>query len=198
MDVIALRKESGSVTGSVHLNGFEQERTSFLRSSGYVEQFDVQSPELTVRETVAFSARLRLDSNHPELKEDEDKLRFVDSILKLLELINIEKVQVGSYDEGGLSFEQRKRLAIAVELAGSPSILFLDEVRSEAAAHSLPTYMSAFAHNDPSCFLHFSRHRDLMHAPQFSSCDFSKESPTLVARCARPSTSLHRPYSKCL
>jgi len=51
MDVIAMRKISGSITGKIELNGFEQERTSFLRSSGYVEQFDVQQPELTVRET---------------------------------------------------------------------------------------------------------------------------------------------------
>ena len=139
MDVIAMRKESGTVTGEVRLNGFEQERISFLRSSGYVEQFDVQSPELTVRETVAFSARLRLDSSHPDLKEDEDKLRFVDSILKLLELTPIENTQVGSYDEGGLAFEQRKRLAIAVELAGSPSILFLDEVRLKLVAYAFLT-----------------------------------------------------------
>lgn len=123
-----MRKESGEITGDIRLNGFEQERISFLRSSGYVEQFDIQTPQLTVRETVAFSARLRLDSENPETREDEDKMRFVDSILRMLELTPIEKFQVGSYEEGGLTFEQRKRLAIAVELAGSPSVLFLDEV----------------------------------------------------------------------
>ena len=39
-----MRKVSGEITGKIELNGFEQERTSFLRSSGYVEQFDVQQP----------------------------------------------------------------------------------------------------------------------------------------------------------
>ena len=42
MDVIALRKTSGTITGDVLLNGFPQEEVSFRRCSGYVEQFDVQ------------------------------------------------------------------------------------------------------------------------------------------------------------
>ena len=130
MDVIAMRKTSGSITGKIELNGFEQERTSFLRSSGYVEQFDVQQPELTVRETVAFSARLRLDVNNPAIGDDATKMRFVDHILEMMELTNIQTLQVGSFEEGGLTFEQRKRLAIACELAGSPSVIFLDEPTS--------------------------------------------------------------------
>lgn len=55
--------------------------------------------------------------------------QFVDSIIKMFELTPLKDAQVGTTDEGGLSFEQRKRLSIAVEFAASPSILFLDEVR---------------------------------------------------------------------
>mmetsp|Transcript_3324 Transcript_3324/g.5465 ORF Transcript_3324/g.5465 Transcript_3324/m.5465 type:complete len:1454 (+) Transcript_3324:67-4428(+) len=130
MDVIAMRKTSGTITGNIELNGHEQERTSFLRSSGYVEQFDVQSPELTVRETVEFSGRLRLDANDPAISDDETKLKFVDHVLEIMELTDIATLQVGSFEEGGLTFEQRKRLAIACELAGSPSVIFLDEPTS--------------------------------------------------------------------
>jgi len=130
MDVIAMRKTSGSITGKIELNGFEQERISFLRSSGYVEQFDVQQPELTVRETVTFSARLRLDVNNPAIGDDVTKMKFVDHVLEIMELTDIQMLQVGSFEEGGLSFEQRKRLAIACELAGSPSVIFLDEPTS--------------------------------------------------------------------
>jgi len=39
MDVIALRKGSGNISGTVLLNGFPQEPISFRRCSGYVEQF---------------------------------------------------------------------------------------------------------------------------------------------------------------
>ena len=71
--MIALRKTTGTIQGDVRLNGFEQEKISFRRCSGYVEQFDVQSPQLTVRETVLFSARLRLNSEDPNLASDEIK-----------------------------------------------------------------------------------------------------------------------------
>jgi ABC-type multidrug transport system ATPase subunit len=134
MDVIALRKQSGITTGNVYLNGFPQDGRSFRRSSGYVEQFDVQSPELTVRETVVFSARLRLDPNVVE--DDKKKLEFCDQILKEVELSSLEGSLVGTDETGGLSFEQKKRLSIAVELAASPSVLFLDEPTSGLDARS--------------------------------------------------------------
>lgn len=130
MDVVAMRKESGTIEGEIRLNGFLQERQSFLRCSGYVEQFDVQQPELTVRETVIFCAKLRLDVNDPNIGSDETKIRFAEHVLETMELTSIQNLQVGSYEEGGLSFEQRKRLAIACELAGSPSVIFLDEPTS--------------------------------------------------------------------
>lgn len=126
MDVISLRKVSGNITGEVRMNGFLQEKVSFLRSSGYVEQFDVQQAELTVRETVAFSALLRLDSNNPVTKDRKGKMQFVDYVLDTMGLTVIQNLPVGNYTEGGLTFEQRKRLAIAVELAASPSVIFLD------------------------------------------------------------------------
>jgi ABC-type multidrug transport system ATPase subunit len=110
------------------LNGYEQEKISFRRCSGYVEQFDVQSPQLTVRETVLFSARLRLNSQDPNLAGDEIKQKYTDQVLSILELTSLANCVVGTDGEGGLSFEQRKRLSIAVELAASPSIIFLDEV----------------------------------------------------------------------
>ena len=124
--MIALRKRSGKITGEVFLNGFEQDPISFRRCSGYVEQFDVQSPELTVRETVLFSARLRLDTRNMRSEDQIDS--YVDHIIDDVELSELSGSLVGSGDGAGLSFEQKKRLSIAVELAASPSILFLDEV----------------------------------------------------------------------
>ena len=85
---------------------------------------------MNVRETVAFCARLRLDGTDPAVGGVEGKLRYVDHVLETMELTDIQNLQVGSYEEGGLTFEQRKRLAIACELAGSPSVLFLDEPTS--------------------------------------------------------------------
>ena len=115
MDVLALRKSSGEITGEICLNGHPQEEKSFRRCMGYVEQFDTQSPELTIRETCDFSAKLRLDETDPAVTP-ESIGKFVDQTLSMLELTNIQDLQVGSDDAGGLSFEQRKRLSIAVEL----------------------------------------------------------------------------------
>jgi ABC-type multidrug transport system ATPase subunit len=131
MDVIAMRKTSGTIQGEVRLNGYLQDEDIFRRCSGYVEQFDVQTPQLTIRETVLFSARLRLDER--KVNSDAEKVDFCDHVLKTLELTAISDRLVGSDEEGGMSFEQRKRLSIAVELAASPSILFLDEVRCRMA-----------------------------------------------------------------
>lgn len=126
-DVIALRKKTGTVRGDVLLNGFPQDPISFRRCSGYVEQFDVQSPQLTVMETILFSARLRLDSSFTS--ESHVIVNYVQKIMREMELSNIPNALVGTDETGGLSFEEKKRLSIAVELAASPSVLFLDEVR---------------------------------------------------------------------
>jgi ABC-type multidrug transport system ATPase subunit len=104
MDVLSLRKTGGKVKGDVRVNGHTQEANTFRRMSGYVEQFDVQSPQLTIRETVEFSTKMRLDESIPV----ETKLKFSEKILDMLELNSIGHLLVGS-DTGGLSFEQRKR-----------------------------------------------------------------------------------------
>ena len=136
MDVLSLRKASGEVTGDIRVNGHPQEANSFRRMTGYVEQFDVQSPQLTVRETVEFSAKMRLDEAVPI----ESKLAFVDHVLAMLELDTISGFLVGN-DTGGLSFEQKKRLSIAVELAANPACIFLDEPTSGLDARAASIVM---------------------------------------------------------
>lgn len=80
-----------------------------------------------MREALEFSALLR----QPRGISREDKLKYVDVILDLLEMHDIENCLVGTPGEAGLSIEQRKRLTIGVELVAKPSILiFLDEPTS--------------------------------------------------------------------
>jgi len=139
MDVIAMRKNTGSITGEILVNGFPQEEDAFRRVTGYVEQFDVQAPELTVRETVTFSARLNLESS----VDNETMEQYVNSVLGTLELTDLENCLVGNDEEGGLTFEQRKRLSVAIELAGSPSIIFLDEPTSGLDARAAAIVVKA-------------------------------------------------------
>ena len=108
------------------MNGHAKKQKTFLRVSGYVEQLDVHAPGATVAEAVAFSANLRLDAGVAQTQRDA----FCEQVLALMELTDIKGKLVGSLTTGGLSFEQRKRLTMAVELASNPAILFLDEPTS--------------------------------------------------------------------
>lgn len=63
----------------------------------------------------------------PGTVSKEDREKWVDTVLDLLELRPIENLMVGTPSTGGMSFEQKKRVSIGVELAANPAILFLDE-----------------------------------------------------------------------
>jgi energy-coupling factor transporter ATP-binding protein EcfA2 len=78
---------------------------------------------ILAREAVEFSAALRLARDVTVATRAE----WVKSVLSMLELTPLENTIVGDEASGGMSFEQKKRLSIAVELAANPSILFLDE-----------------------------------------------------------------------
>jgi ABC-type multidrug transport system ATPase subunit len=125
LDVLAQRKTEGSINGSILVDG-RPLSISFQRSAGYCEQLDVHEPLATVREALEFSALLRQSRTTPR----EEKLKYVDTIIELLEMHDIENNLIGTAG-AGLSVEQRKRLTIGVELVSKPSILiFLDEPTS--------------------------------------------------------------------
>ncbi|KAF1846592.1 uncharacterized protein K460DRAFT_335726 [Cucurbitaria berberidis CBS 394.84] len=125
MDVLAQRKTDGTIKGSILVDG-KPVSLSFQRSAGYCEQLDVHERMATVRESLEFAALLRQSREIPKA----DKLRYVDSIIELLELHDIEHTLIG-VPGNGLTVEQRKRVTIGVELVAKPEILlFLDEPTS--------------------------------------------------------------------
>jgi ATP-binding cassette, subfamily G (WHITE), member 2, SNQ2 len=125
LDVLAQRKTDGTIRGSIMVDG-RPLSVSFQRSAGYCEQMDVHEPLATVREALEFSALLRQGRDVPK----EEKLRYVETIINLLEMRDIEHTLIGKVG-AGLTVEQRKRLTIGVELVSKPSILiFLDEPTS--------------------------------------------------------------------
>ncbi|KAI7221258.1 pleiotropic drug resistance protein, ABC superfamily [Hortaea werneckii] len=125
LDVLAQRKTEGTIKGSVMVDG-RPLPVSFQRSAGYCEQLDIHEPLATVREALEFSALLRQSQETPK----ERKLAYVQTIIDLLEMRDIEHSLIGT-SQAGLSVEQRKRLTIGVELVSKPSILiFLDEPTS--------------------------------------------------------------------
>lgn len=114
MDVLAARKTEGDITGDISLNG-KPISISFQRTTGYCEQLDVHLPTSTVREALEFSALLR----QPRGLSQQEKLAYVDVIIDLLELRDLEHAIVG-VPGAGLGVEQRKRLTIGVELVTRP------------------------------------------------------------------------------
>lgn len=154
LDVLADRVTMGVVTGDMFVNGVARDN-SFQRKTGYVQQQDVHLQTSTVREALEFSALLR----QPEHISREEKIAYVDEVVKILEMETYENAVVGVPGEG-LNVEQRKRLTIGVELAARPELLlFLDEPTSgldSQTAWSICSLMRKLANNGQAilCTIH--------------------------------------------
>lgn len=70
MDVLAGRKTGGYIEGDIRISGFPKKQETFARVSGYCEQNDIHSPQVTVHESLIYSAFLRL----PKEVSNEDKM----------------------------------------------------------------------------------------------------------------------------
>ena len=133
LDVLAQRKNMGTVEGTITVNGKPVEDVNLPAISAYCEQMDQHMPWSTVRECIAMSGRLRL----PETVSDEQVEAFVDNILAVLDLTASADLLVGNAGTpGALPAGARKLLTIGVELASNPAILFLDEPTSGLDAQS--------------------------------------------------------------
>ncbi|XP_076900742.1 pleiotropic drug resistance protein 3-like isoform X4 [Bidens hawaiensis] len=139
LDVLSGRKTSGTVEGEIKIGGYPKVQDTFARISGYCEQTDVHSPQITIEESVIFSAWLRL---HPDI-DSKTKYKFVEQVLETVELNAIKDALVGIPGVSGLSTEQRKRLTIAVEVVANPSIIFMDEPTTGLDARSAAIVMRA-------------------------------------------------------
>lgn len=125
LDCLADRVSVGVLTGDMFVDG-EPRDASFQRKTGYVQQQDLHLQTTTVREALTFSAVLRQPAHVPK----EEKVAYVNEVIKLLEMDEYADAVVGVPGEG-LNVEQRKRLTIGVELAAKPPLLlFVDEPTS--------------------------------------------------------------------
>ncbi|XP_031280621.1 ABC transporter G family member 39-like [Pistacia vera] len=137
MDVLAGRKTTGYIEGSINISGYPKKQPTFARVSGYCEQNDIHSPHVTVYESIIYSAWLRLSSNI----DKKTQMMFVEEVMKLIELKPLRNALVGLPGVDGLSTEQRKRLTIAIELVANPSIIFMDEPTSGLDARAAAIVM---------------------------------------------------------
>ncbi|EPS62736.1 hypothetical protein M569_12052, partial [Genlisea aurea] len=112
------------MTGNILLNG--KKRSLDYGVVAYVTQEDVLLGTLTVRETLIYSAHLRLPSSmsRSEIKDT------VEATIMELGLIDCANRQIGNWQLRGISGGEKKRLSIAIEILIRPRLMFLDEPTS--------------------------------------------------------------------
>ncbi|TQD71631.1 hypothetical protein C1H46_042845 [Malus baccata] len=143
------------LSGRVTYNGHGMEEFIPERTSAYISQHDLHIPELTVRETMAFSARcqgvgpryemlveLSRREKAANIKPDPDLDVYMkaaalegqetnvvtDYIIKVLGLDICADTMVGDHMRRGVSGGQRKRLTTGEMLVGPAKALFMDEI----------------------------------------------------------------------
>lgn len=130
-------------SGTITLNYGQFYRSGeWHRKIGFVQRNDELYPKLTVRETVLFAARLKMNSAN-----EERCIERTEHLLKAWKIDHLANVYIEDIDNEMLSVGNRKRVAIAVHTVHNPNVLFLDEPtvgldsrREEALIEDLNTF----------------------------------------------------------
>lgn len=112
------------MTGNILLNG-KKKRLEY-GAVAYVTQEDVMLGTLTVRETLTYSAHLRL----PTTLSKEEVKDIVEGTIIEMGLQDCGDTVIGNWHRRGISGGEKKRLSIALEILTMPKMLFLDEPTS--------------------------------------------------------------------
>jgi ATP-binding cassette, subfamily G (WHITE), member 2 len=91
-----------------------------------LNQDDVLYPNLTVTETLLYTALLRL----PDSISRKEKAAIAEGVVSELGLTACRHSIIGNSEKRGVSGGERKRVSIGQELLINPSLLFLDEPTS--------------------------------------------------------------------
>ena len=118
----ALNGDSPPTKGKVYLFNQELSRNwQYLKTQiGYVPQDDIVHQELTVNQSLFYTAKLRLENI-----SDLDIDKKINEVLTDLNILDKKNNLISNLSGG-----QRKRVSIAVELMTDPLIMFLDEPTS--------------------------------------------------------------------
>ncbi|KAK9922027.1 hypothetical protein M0R45_030510 [Rubus argutus] len=96
------------------------------RDISYVTQEDIFLGSLTVRETLTYSAHLRL----PSKLTKEEKIEVVEETLTKMGLQDCAETYIGNWHLRGISNGEKRRLSICIEILTQPHVMLLDEPTS--------------------------------------------------------------------
>jgi len=133
------------VQGEMRLNGALYDNAELKRIAGYVMQDDLLNGQLTIEETLMYTAELRLPRS---LTKEQRKTRIEDVIIDI-GLNDVRHQIIGSHMKQGISGSERKRLCVAMQLLSRPQLLFLDEPTTgldSVTAFDLLQTLHALAH----------------------------------------------------
>ncbi|KAJ6432161.1 hypothetical protein OIU84_019417 [Salix udensis] len=147
--------QSLKVEGEISYNGHKLDEFVPQKTSAYISQYDLHIPEMTVRETIDFSAHcqgvgsradIMLEVSRREkeagIVPDPDLDTYMkaisaegirrnlqtDYVLKILGLDICADIMVGSASRRGISGGQKKRLTTGEMIVGPTKALFMDEI----------------------------------------------------------------------
>ncbi|KAK0591339.1 hypothetical protein LWI29_000215 [Acer saccharum] len=129
--------QSLKVTGEVSYNGYRLEEFVPQKTSAYISQNDQHIAEMTVRETLDFSACCLGVGSRAEImmevsKREKEAGIFpdpdIDTYMKILGLEICADTLVGDVMRRGISGGQKKRLTTGEMIIGPTKALFMDEI----------------------------------------------------------------------
>ncbi|XP_042038572.1 ABC transporter G family member 9-like [Salvia splendens] len=115
----------GDLTGTITYNDKPFSNT-MKHNIGFVTQDDVLYPNLTVTETLVYTALLRLSRSFTKA----EKAEHAEAVIEQLGLTRCRNSIIGGPFLRGISGGERKRVSIGQEMLINPSLLFLDEPTS--------------------------------------------------------------------
>ncbi|XP_069154909.1 ABC transporter G family member 11 isoform X1 [Solanum lycopersicum] len=125
LDALSGRLASNAIlSGNILLNG-RKAKLSF-GTVAFVTQDDTLIGTLTVRETIHYSAQLRLPDRMPL----SEKRTLVESTIADMGLQDCADTFIGNWHLRGISGGEKRRVSIALEILMRPRLLFLDEPTS--------------------------------------------------------------------
>ena len=136
------QRYTGKWKGDITIDGTRLTPSIATNFTAYVPQEDALIGALTVRETIAFSAKLSINTSHKE------RLERVNALIKAFGLSNQANMMIGTPLHQGISGGQKRRVSVASQLITLPSIVFLDEPTSgldSLAAYEIILFICNFA-----------------------------------------------------